>query len=86
MKLKDGFVAYNTDDTHILVPTGGQEFRGLVRSNKTAAFIIELLAEETDRESIVDAMVKKYGIDRDLADRDVGRILQQLRDIQALEE
>lgn len=86
MKLKEGFVAYNTDDTHILVPTGGQEFRGLVRSNKTAAFIIELLAKETDRESIVNAMMKKYGIDRELADHDAGRILQQLRDIHALEE
>lgn len=86
MKLKEGFVAYNTDDTHILVPTGGQEFRGLVRSNKTAAFIIELLAKETDRESIVNAMMEKYGIDRELADHDAGRILQQLRDIHALEE
>ena len=86
MKLKEGFVAYNTDDTHILVPTGGQEFRGLVRSNKTAAFIIDLLAKETDRESIVNAMMEKYGIDRELADHDAGKILQQLRDIHALEE
>ena len=86
MKLKEGFVAYNTDDTHILVPTGGQEFRGLVRSNKTAAFIIELLAKETDRESIVNAMMEKYGIARELADHDAGRILQQLRAIHALEE
>ena len=35
---------------------------------------------------IVDAMVKKYGIDHELADHDASMILQQLRDIHALEE
>ena len=86
MKLKEGFVAYNTEDTHILVPTGNQTFKGLVRSNATAGFIMDLLKEETDKESVIKAIMEKYGIDRELAETDAEKVFSQLRAIDALEE
>ena len=68
MRLKDGFILYDTEDAHILVPIGGQSFKGVVRSNDTAAFILDLLKEETVPEVISDAVMKKYGIHRERAE------------------
>lgn len=38
MKLKDDFITRNMGDKQIMVSAGG-EFTGMVRSNKSAAFI-----------------------------------------------
>lgn len=86
MKLKDGFITYNSGDQQILVPTGGQKFSGLVRSNETAAFIIEALKKETTRENVIQTLAEHYGIDADRAGRGVDSVLDQLRRIGALDE
>ena len=52
MKLKDDFITQDIDDTQFLVPIGAEAFQGLVRSNKTAAFIVDCLKEETTPEDI----------------------------------
>lgn len=86
MKLKDSFITQEIDGTQFLVSLGGEHFGGLVRSNPSAAFIVDRLREETDRAQIVDAMCRKYDAPREVIDADVGRILQILRSIGALEE
>ena len=40
MKLKNEFITQDIDDTQFLVPVGAEAFSGIVRSNKTAAFIV----------------------------------------------
>ena len=86
MKLKSNFVTQMIDDTQFLVPLGGEDFRGIVRSNKTAAFIVDCLKEETTAEQIVDAMCAKYDAPRETIAADVEEILNTLRGIRALEE
>lgn len=86
MKLKDGFITRQTDGEQIMVAVGDVGFAGLVRSNKTAAFIVDCLKSETTKESIVDAMSKKYDAPKDVLDRDVEGILAKLRSIGALDE
>lgn len=86
MKLKDGFITRQTDGEQIMVAVGDVGFAGLVRSNKTAAFIVDCLKPETTKESIVDAMSKKYDAPKDVLDRDVEGILAKLRSIGALDE
>lgn len=86
MKLKDGFITRQTDGEQIMVTVGDVGFAGLVRSNKTAAFIVDCLKSETTKESIVDAMSKKYDAPKDVLDRDVEGILAKLRSIGALDE
>ena len=84
MKLKDTFVTYASGDEHIMVATEG--FLGMVRSNKTAAFIIEALKEPTTPEKIVESMSEKYDAHREVIERDVERVLERLRAIGAIEE
>ena len=86
MKLKSDFITQEIDGTQFLVPVGGSSINGLARSNKSAAFIVDLLKEETTLDSIVDAMCAKYDADRDTITADVRTILDKLRLLGALEE
>ena len=56
MKLKDSFITQQMDDEQIMVEAGGN-FTGMVRSNATAAFIVDLLKTNTSKDAILDAMV-----------------------------
>lgn len=86
MKLREGFITQETDGEQIMVAAGSIKFAGLVRSNKTAAFIVDSLKTETTKEAIVDAMAKKYDAPKDILTKDVERILDKLRSIGALDE
>ncbi len=86
MKLKGEFITQDIDDSQFLVPVGAEAFSGIVRSNKTAAFIVNCLKEETTKEAIVEAMEQKYDAPRATIEADVETILETLRSIRALEE
>ena len=86
MKLKDSFLIQTIDDTQFMVPVGGKPFSGIVRSNRTAAFIVDALREETTEDKIVDAMCRRYDAPREIIAADVRGILDMLRGIHALEE
>ena len=86
MKLRSGFITQDIDDTQFLVPIGDGKFSGVVRSNKTAAYIVDCLKEETTEEAIVDALCNKYDAPREVIVEDVKEILANLRKIDALEE
>jgi len=86
MKLKEGFITQETDGEQIMIAVGRAAFAGLVRSNKTAAFIVDSLKSETTREAIVDAMASVYDAPRERIARDVDAILAKLRSIGALDE
>ena len=84
MKLKSSFVTQDMDGEQIMVEAGG-EFAGMVRSNATAAFIVDCLKTDTDREAILDAMCLKYDAPRELMAEDVDMVLAKLRYIGALD-
>lgn len=86
MKLKSSFITQTIDNTQFLVSMSAEDFQGIARSNKTAAFIVDCLKEETTEEAIVDAMCSKYDAPREVIRADVREILDKLRGIQALEE
>lgn len=84
MKLKDTFVTHISENEHIMVAT--EDFLGMVRSNKTAAFIIEYLKQPITLEQLVDATAERYDAPREVIMKDVVRIVDQLRGIGAIEE
>ena len=86
MKLKEGFVTQQMGDEQIMVATGTANFSGLVRSNATAAFIVDCLAEDVTAEQIVAKMLDKYDVSQAVAAADVQKILTKLRSIGALDE
>lgn len=86
MKLKNGFVTHEMDGEQIMVATGEARFSGLVRSNATAAFIVDCLKKDTTRDAIVAAMLEKYDATPERIGADVDKVLNSLRSIGALDE
>ncbi|MBQ4307231.1 MAG: PqqD family protein [Lachnospiraceae bacterium] len=86
MKLKDSFMTQDVDGTQFLIPLGEGEFSGIARSNETAAFIVNLMKQDTDRDSIIDALCGEYDAPREVIAEDVDKVLETLRGIGAVEE
>ena len=59
MKLKESYITHDSDGEQILLDTSSS-FAGLIRNNKTAAFIVECLKEDITEENIVETMLEKY--------------------------
>ena len=74
-----------TDGEQILLDTSSS-FAGLIRNNKTAAFIVECLKEDTTEEKIVEAMLEKYDAPKDVLAKDVSDVIEKLRKVGALNE
>lgn len=86
MKLKDEFVMQTVDDENIMVAVDSKIFSGLIRSNKTAATIIEQLREDVTRDDVVEKMLSQYDAPRSIIESDVDMVIDNLRKIGALDE
>ena len=86
MKLNENFLTQEIDDTQVMVATGDTAFNGIVRSNQTAAEIVDLMKEETTRDAVVDKMCAKYDASRDEIAADVDMVIASLRKVGALDE
>ena len=86
MKLRDGFITHQIQNTQMMVAAGeaAKYFHGLVRSNETAAFIVDCLKSETTEEAIVDRLLEEYDVSREIATRDVHAVIEKLKSIEAL--
>ncbi len=85
MKLKNEFMTHMDGENQMMVDVS-LNFSGLVRSNKTAAEIVELLKFDTAEENIVSEMQKKYDVSESVLKKDVRRIIEILRSIGAIDE
>lgn len=88
MKLRNGFITYTSGSEQIMVAAGAASdvFRGMVRSNATAAFIVDCLKEEISREQLADKLCARYDAPREIIVRDLDAVLASLRKIGALDE
>ncbi len=85
MKLKSDFITHTSGGEQLMISVGGS-FNGMVRSNSTAARIIDFLREETTEEKIIDAMLEIYDVDRERLSADVARVIGELRKIGAIDD
>lgn len=85
MKLKKEFVTRTVGGAQIMT-ADGSAFGGMVRSNETAAFIVDRLRQETTPETIIAAMYAEYDAPIGVIAADVERTLDILRGIGALDE
>ena len=85
MKLNKNFITHNNGDEQIVVSID-QNFNGFIRNNRTAAEIVELLKSETDKDSIVNVLFSRYDAPKEIIEKDVERILKQLKSIGAIDD
>lgn len=87
MKLNPKFLTHETKGEHYMISTSDTQFKGIVKNNETAAFIIECLKADTKESAIADKLMNEYKIaDRSTVERDVANIIGKLRSIGAIEE
>ncbi len=88
MKLRDGFILHDVCGKQVAVAAGAvaDVMRGMVRSNETATFIFNHLMKETTEESIVDAMLAEYDAPREVIEKDVHSVVEQLRNEGLIED
>ena len=83
--LKDTIVSHITNGEQILVDVSSS-FSGLIRGNKTVAFIVDQLKSETTLDAIVDAMFEKYDAPKEVLRRDAQAVIDKLRSVGAIDE
>lgn len=87
MKLNPKFLTHETKGEHYIISTGGTDFKGIVKNNETAAFIVECLKTDTLESIIIDKVLEEYkGVSYMTVERDVANIIGKLRSIGAIEE
>lgn len=87
MRLKKGFITHNVDGTQMMVAAGpaAKTFRGMVRSNESAAFVVDCLKENVTEDDIVKKLLDVYEVSEEIARKDVQMIIHKLDSIGAIE-
>ncbi len=85
MRLKQEFIAHQTGDDAVLIPTGRAEFSGIVRGNRTLGAILELLSQDQTEEELVSALQDRFVAPPSQIEADVRKALNTLREIGALD-
>ena len=70
----------------MLVASGKAKFSGLVKGNKTAGYILELLKTDTTKEQIIKKMHEKFEAPDGAIERDVEKLIGELKKIGAIDE
>lgn len=84
MKLKDVIIS-EANGEKIAVSVGGS-FNGMLRLNDTAAFIAELLQQETTVAEAADKLCEAYETDMDTAIKSIETVAEQFRQVGLIEE
>lgn len=87
MKRKQGFVLQTVGgDTYAVAVTAEAAGIGsMVKLNATAATLFSLLEDDVESEALVEALVEKYEVTREVAERDVAAFLQALGEAKLLD-
>ena len=81
MRINKDFTIQKVGAQFVAVPVGetSKTFHGMVRLNETGAFLWRALAEKEMTEGeLVDALLSEYDVSREIAERDVHRVVSML--------
>lgn len=81
MHLQYQYETMKIRDIVIVVPVGdgSESTKSILRLNRTAAAIFDLLKEETSEEQIVESLMKRFDVSRETLVRDVHLYIEEFR-------
>ncbi len=87
MKIKDSFLLKKVAGQNVVVPVGNNvvNFNAAITLNETAAFLWELLQEDTTAEALAEKLCENYDVTPDSAERDVKVFINVLKEHDILE-
>jgi len=88
MKIKTGYVLRELGNQCVVVPVGetAVTFNGIITLNKTGKYLWELLQEDVTVDDLVNGMLSKYDVTKEVATKDILEFLEVLRKHQILVE
>ncbi len=86
MKLKSGFILREIAGNSIIVPVGERvkDFNGVINLNDTGVFLWKLLEKGATETELVDALLNEYDVEREIAERDVNKLVCKLKEAKLL--
>ncbi len=78
MQIKRDFTIQEVGGAFVAVPVGesSRQFHGMIRLNATGAFLWKQMAEkDCTGEELVEALLGEYEVAREVAERDVARLV-----------
>lgn len=79
MKIKDGLSLNNMGDEFVVVAEASEVFRGMIKLNKSGAFIFGLMQSGVSLDELVDGIAEKYDVDRETAKSDLDEFIEVFR-------
>lgn len=88
MKLRAKVFLSRVDDEFVAVATGeaGKNFSGMVQMNETSAFVLNCLRKRTNLKKLTAALMARYDVSEEEAQRNIEHVLAGLRTAGWLEE
>ncbi len=88
MKLKEGSIVRELGGEFVAVDSdaGESRFGGMLKMNRTAAFALECLREDTDAEGLAERLTGKYDVDAKTARVNVDSLIEKLRGAGLIQE
>ena len=88
MKVKPGFILREVADTYVVLPVGDavMKFNGMLSLNETGVVLWRQLEQGAEMTDLVKALVERYGIEEEKAQRDVAAFLEALSPVDCLED
>ena len=87
MKIKNGFVVREIAGECVVVALGeaSKIFNGIIKLNDTGRIIWNMLAEGSEKEEVVEAILSEYDVDRKTVEADFDRFVETLEGANILE-
>ena len=86
MKIKNTFVLRNLAGSNVVVPVGEDlvDFNGMITLNETGAFLWKALEKGATEESLTEALLDEYEVDRKTASADVKDFIEKIKEAKLL--
>ena len=87
MKVKSDFILRKISDSYVVVPIGDSvvDFSGIINLNESGAILFKLLQKGAEENELVEALLKEYKVDREVAEADVKKFVAKVKDADILE-
>ncbi len=86
-KIKEGFILRKIGPQVMAVPVGRltSEIHGMIALSESGELLWKLLSDGADKEILINALLEEYEIDRETAEKDTQRFIDNLTEQGALQ-
>lgn len=86
-KIKEGFILRKIGPQVMAVPVGRltSEIHGMIALSESGKLLWKLLSDGADKETLINALLEEYEIDRETAEKDTQRFIDNLTEQGALQ-